>query len=329
MRHKAFFIISVTLLVVLFVADISVGSVRLPFAEVFAALTGGECDAMSRAIVLDIRLIKAVVAVLAGAALSVSGLQMQTLFRNPLAGPYVLGISSGASLGAAAFILGLPFLTMPRWLDAVGMAGAAWIGSAAVLAIISAASHRIRDIMVILVLGMMFSSGVSALVQIMQYLSSDEALKSFVIWTMGSLSDVTRPQLAILLPVIFIGLVISVATIKPLNLLLFGEEYARSMGIDVKRTRLLLFLSTTLLAGTITAFCGPIGFIGLAMPHVTRMLINDSNHRSLIPATILSGGIIMLVCDLISKIFTLPINAITALLGIPVVVMVVIKNSKI
>lgn len=318
-----------TLLVVLFVADISVGSVRLPFAEVFAALTGGECDAMSRAIVLDIRLIKAVVAVLAGAALSVSGLQMQTLFRNPLAGPYVLGISSGASLGAAAFILGLPFLTMPRWLDAVGMAGAAWIGSAAVLAIISAASRRIRDIMVILVLGMMFSSGVSALVQIMQYLSSDEALKSFVIWTMGSLSDVTRPQLAILLPVIFIGLVISVATIKPLNLLLFGEEYARSMGIDVKRTRLLLFLSTTLLAGTITAFCGPIGFIGLAMPHVTRMLINDSNHRSLIPATILSGGIIMLVCDLISKIFTLPINAITALLGIPVVVMVVIKNSKI
>ena len=245
---------------------------------------------------------------------------MQTLFRNPLAGPYVLGISSGASLGVALVVLaGIG--------SSIGIAGAAWVGAAVVLLVITAVGQRIKDIMVILILGMMFSSGVGAVVQILQYLSKEESLKAFVIWTMGALGDVTSGQLLILVPSVFAGLLLAVLTIKPLNLLLFGEEYAVTMGLNIRRSRSLLFLSTTLLA--VTAFCGPIGFIGLAMPHVTRMLFQNSDHHVLLPGTILSGASILLLCDIISKIFTLPINAITALLGIPIVVWVVLRNKSI
>ena len=297
------------------------GSGRIPVGDVWAALTGGDCPRTTAKIVLNIRLIKAVVALLAGAALSVSGLQMQTLFRNPLAGPYVLGISSGASLGVALVVLaGVG--------SSIGIAGAAWLGAAVVLLVIAAVGHRIKDIMVILILGMMFSSGVSAVVQILQYLSKEEALKAFVIWTMGSLGDVTVPQLAILLPSVIVGLLLAVWTIKPLNLLLFGEEYAVTMGLNIRRSRGLLFLSTTLLAGTVTAFCGPIGFIGLAMPHVARMLFREADHRVLLPGTLLSGAAVLLLCDIVSKMFTLPVNAITALLGIPIVVWVVLRNKS-
>ena len=314
------FIMLSTLTAVLFCVDLSVGAVSIPVADVWAALTGGDCPDATAFIVRNIRLIKAVVALLTGAALSVSGLQMQTLFRNPLAGPYVLGISSGASLGVALVVLA-------GMSSSVGIAGAAWVGAAAVLIVIASVGHRIKDIMVILILGMMFSSGVGAVVQILQYLSEEESLKAFVIWTMGSLGDVTGTQLAVLAPAVVVGLILAVATIKPLNLLLFGEEYAVTMGLNLRRSRLLLFLSTTLLAGTVTAFCGPIGFIGLAMPHVARMLMRDSDHRVLIPATALAGGAVLLLCDIISKLFTLPINAITALLGIPVVVWVVLRNK--
>jgi iron complex transport system permease protein len=299
----------------LFLLDLAVGAVRIPVGDVWAALTGGDCPRTTAKIVLNIRLIKAVVALL------VSGLQMQTLFRNPLAGPYVLGISSGASLGVALVVLaGVG--------SSIGIAGAAWLGAAVVLLVIAAVGHRIKDIMVILILGMMFSSGVSAVVQILQYLSKEEALKAFVIWTMGSLGDVTVPQLAILLPSVIVGLLLAVWTIKPLNLLLFGEEYAVTMGLNIRRSRGLLFLSTTLLAGTVTAFCGPIGFIGLAMPHVARMLFREADHRVLLPGTLLSGAAVLLLCDIVSKMFTLPVNAITALLGIPIVVWVVLRNKS-
>ena len=323
MRSRTAIVIFVLIVLtaVLFFIDLSVGAVSISFGDVWAALTGGNCSQATAKIVLDIRLIKAVVALLAGAALSVSGLQMQTLFRNPLAGPYVLGISSGASLGAALVVLaGVG--------SSIGIAAAAWIGSGTVLMVIAGASHRIKDIMVILILGMMFSSGVSAVVQILQYLSKEESLKAFVIWTMGSLGNVTYGQLGILIPSILAGLLLAVLTIKPLNLLLFGEEYAVTMGLNIKRSRIMLFLSTTLLAGTVTAFCGPIGFIGLAMPHVARMLFCNSDHRVLVPGTLLSGASVLLLCDLISKIFTLPINAITALLGIPIVVWVVLRNKS-
>lgn len=304
----------------LFAVDMSVGSVPIPLRQVWAALTGGECPETTAHIVINIRLLKAVVALLAGAALSVSGLQMQTLFRNPLAGPYVLGISSGASLGVALVVLAGIGST-------AGIAGAAWIGAAAILVVIAAVAQRIRDIMIILILGMMFSSGVSAVVQILQYLSRDEALKAFVIWTMGSLGDVTLSQMAVLAPSVVVGLLLAVLTVKPLNMLLLGEDYAVTMGLNLRRERTLLFVSTTLLAGTVTAFCGPIGFIGLAMPHVSRWLFRTSDHRTLLPATAVCGAAVMLLCDIISKLFTLPVNAITALLGIPIVVWVVLRNK--
>ena len=330
-RSTTLFIILSLLLVSLFVLDLLIGSVHIPLRDIMGAMVGADVAPATRLIVLDIRLIKAIVAILTGMALSVSGLQMQTLFRNPLAGPYVLGISSGASLGVALFILGMPLLGIATnsTLSSIGTAGAAWLGSALILAFVASVSTRIKDIMVILILGMMISSGVSAVVQILQYLSNEEALKSFVIWTMGSLGDVTTNQLYLMLPAVVIGLVVSVMVIKPLNLLLLGEQYARTMGLNVRRSRYLIFLSTTLLAGTATAFCGPIGFVGLAIPHIARMLFSNADHRILLPASALCGAVTLLICDIISKWLTLPINTITALLGIPIVIWVVIRNKSI
>ena len=318
-RNVILFMALSVAVVTLFSVDMAVGAVNIPLTDVWRALTGGDCPESTVKIVRNIRFVKALVALLAGVALSVSGLQMQTLFRNPLAGPYVLGISSGASLGVALVVLaGLG--------SSLGLAGAAWIGSAVVLVLIGVAARRIKDIMVILILGMMFSSGVSAIVQILQYMSKDDALKTFVIWTMGSLGEVTVMQLYIMVPSVLVGLALAVLSIKPLNMLLFGEEYAVTMGLNIKQSRSVIFLSATLLAGTVTAFCGPIGFIGLAMPHVTRMIFDNSDHRVLVPATMLSGASVMIVCDIISKMFTLPVNAITALLGVPVVVGIELRN---
>ena len=329
-RTAILFTVLSLLTAALFTADLLIGSVAVALHDIWAALTGGSCDPAVRDIILKIRLLKAVTALFAGAALAASGLQMQTLFRNPLAGPYVLGISSGAGLGVALFLLGAPLLGVSAhsFVQSLSIAGAAWLGAALVLLIVMAVSRRIKDIMVILILGMMFGSGVSSMVEILQYLSSEAALKSFVIWTMGSLGDVTGGNLALMLPVITVGLVLSVAVIKPLNLLLLGENYARTMGLNVQRTRTLLFLSTVLLAGTVTAFCGPVGFIGLAVPHLARMLFASADHRVLMPASMLSGAALLLVCDLISKSLALPINTVTALMGIPVVIVVVVRNRN-
>lgn len=314
----------------LFITDIAVGSVDIPLRDVVAALTGGETDASLRNIIIDIRLIKAIMAVLAGAALSASGLQMQTLFRNPLAGPYVLGVSAGASFGVALFLLGAPLLGLASHplAQTLGTAGAAWIGAAAILLLVMALSRRIKDIMVILILGMMLSSAIGAAVEIMQYLSNEAALKSFVVWTMGSLGDVTYGQLAIIAPATIVGIGLAVAAIKPMNMLLLGENYARTMGLDITRTRRTIFLSTTLLAGTVTAFCGPIGFVGLAVPHLARMIFASADHRTLVPASILIGTAMMLVCDIAAKWLTLPINSVTALAGIPIVIYIVTRNKS-
>ncbi|MBO5892972.1 MAG: iron ABC transporter permease [Alistipes sp.] len=330
-RNKILFLLLTILIVVLFAIDMMVGSVGISVGEVWAAVTGGECDPIKAKIIIDIRLMKAIVAILAGAALSVSGLQMQTLFRNPLAGPYVLGVSSGASLGVALFILGAPLvgLSSSPILSSLGVAGAAWIGSAAVLALVATVSRHIKDIMVILILGMMIGSAVSAIVQILQYMSHEEALKGFVVWTMGSLGDVTISQLWLVALAIISGLIISIAVIKPMNLMLLGEAYARTMGLNIQRTRSLILLSTTLLAGTTTAFCGPVGFIGLAIPHLARIIFQNADHRVLLPASMLSGVISLLLCDIVSKLLTLPVNTVTALLGIPIVVWVVVRNKNI
>ncbi|WP_296005456.1 iron ABC transporter permease [uncultured Alistipes sp.] len=329
-RPALLFALLATAVCVLFIADLAVGSVALAPHEVWQALTGGSTDATTRDIVLNIRLLKALTALLAGAALAAAGLQMQTLFRNPLAGPYVLGVSSGAGLGVALFLLGAPLLDVAShaFVRSLGIAGAAWIGAAAVLAVVMAVSRRIKDIMVILILGMMLGSGIGSVVEILQFLSNETALKSFVVWTMGSLGDVTGPQLALLAPAVAAGLVLSVAVIKPLNLLLLGENYARTMGLNIQRTRTLIFGSTVLLAGSVTAFCGPVGFIGLAVPHLVRMLFRSADHRILMPGTMLAGAGLLLVCDLTAKLLALPINSITALMGIPVVIVVVVRNRS-
>ena len=260
---------------------------------------------------------------------------MQTLFRNPLAGPYVLGVSSGASLGVSIMLLGLPLLgisTSNPIVQNIGVVGAAWIGSALIMVVVMAVTTRIKNIMTVLILGMMFGSAASALVEIMQYLSPEGALKSYVVWTMGSLGGVTLSQLWIVVPVIVVGLVISVLLIKPLNILLLGENYARTMGLNIRRTRLLVTLTTVLLAGTVTAYCGPIGFVGLAVPHVARMLFREADHRVLVPATMLCGTTIMLLCDIASSLpssdLALPINTVSALVGIPIVVIVIFRNRK-
>ena len=321
------FTLLAVLCAVLFVADVAVGSVAIPFGDVVNVLLG-RGSAEIRSIVLDIRLIRAVTAILAGAALSVSGLQMQVLFRNPLAGPYVLGVSAGASLGVALFLLGAPLLgvAISPALQSIGTAGAAWIGSAVVLLLVMTLARRIKDIMVMLILGIMLSSGVGAVVEILQYFSNEASLKSYVVWTMGSLGDVTSGQLALLAPVVLVGLAMAVVTIKPMNMLLAGERYAASMGLNISRTRTLILLSTTLLAGTITAFCGPIGFVGIAVPHIARMVFRSADHRILLPGTILAGVAMLLVGDIIAKYFALPINTVTALMGIPVVIYIVTRK---
>ncbi len=338
----AFAVVGV-LIVLLFAADILLGSAQLSSADIWAAIMGRKDAAAdpaaydtARSIVMKFRLPKAVVALMAGAALSASGLQMQTLFRNPLAGPFVLGISSGASLGVAMFLLGLPMLgagVVGEMVRNFGMAGSAWIGSALIFLVIMAVSVRIKDIMVILILGMMIGSAAAAFIEILQYFSPEGALKSFVVWSMASVGGVTTGQLGILLPVCTVGLLLSVLLIKPLNMLLLGENYARTMGLNIGLTRGIIFLSTTLLAGTVTAFCGPIGFIGIAVPHVARIMFSEADHRVLMPASIMLGAAVMLFCDMISQMpahdIVLPVNTITALLGIPIVILVITRNRKI
>lgn len=329
MRSRFWLILLLGLTIGLFFTDLACGATSIPLKEVWAALFGGDCPILTAKIVCNIRLIKALVAIAAGVALSVSGLEMQTLFRNPLAGPYVLGISSGASLGVALFILGLPIFGLSGGFLSLGLAGAAWLGAALPLILIVIVSRRVKDIMVILILGIMFSSGISAFVQILQYLSREESLKNFVIWTMGSLGDVTLFQLYILLAALVAGLILAIKSIKPLNLLLLGEEYARTMGLNIRSARFLIFASTIILAGSVTAFCGPIGFIGLAVPHLARIFSLRGDHRLLLPYSALIGAIVMLFCDIISKWLLLPINAITSLIGIPIVIWVVFRNKSI
>lgn len=332
-RYLILFIVSVLAIVVLFALDLWLGSVKLPFGEVWSALIGTG-DETAVYIVRNFRLPKAIVAVLAGAALGASGLQMQTIFRNPLAGPYVLGISSGASLGVALFLLGAPLVGIVPGMDLirnVGIVGSAWIGAGLIFMLIMAVSRRIKDIMVILILGMMLGSVAGAVVEILQYFSTEGAVKSYVVWTMGSLGSVTLGQLRILVPVIVIALAMSVVVIKPLNAMMLGEQYARTMGVNVGVTRTLVFINTTLLAGTVTAFCGPIGFLGLAVPHIARILSGEADHRVLMPATIVLGAAVMLACDIISQLpgqTPFPINTITALVGIPIIILVVVRNRK-
>ncbi len=330
--HNTLLFVSLSIIaLILLLTDMATGDTFIPISRIVAVLTGGECDEMTRNILLSIRFVRVTVAALIGIALSVSGLQMQTVFQNPLADPYLLGVSSGAGLGVALFVLGAPLLGWTAFplLQSIGIVGSGWIGTSVILLGVAILSRKIKNILGVLIMGVMIGYVAGAIIQILQYLSSAEQLKMFTLWSMGSLSHITTTQLWIMIPVLALGLVLSIACIKPLNLLLLGENYARTMGMNIKRSRTLIFLSTALLTGTVTAFCGPVGFIGLAVPHVTRLLFNNADHRILVPGTMLTGLIGMLVCDIIAKKFLLPVNCITALLGIPVILWVIAKNLRI
>jgi iron complex transport system permease protein len=323
------------LLVAIFlILDIFFGSVSIKASDVIKAIFTN-ADNNFEIIILKFRLPKAITALTVGVALSLSGLQMQTVFRNPMAGPYVLGISSGASLGVAFVILGFSSNITTVSLNGLGnwiLVAASWIGAGAVMLLIMVISSKVKDIMTILILGIMLSSGISAIVTIMQYFSNETLLKAYVIWTMGSLGNLTASQLNVLLISVLAGVIMSLFSSKMLNALLLGENYASSIGLNVRIARAVIFTCTSILAGSVTAFCGPIGFIGIAVPHIVRILFKTSDHKILIPGTILMGGAVMLISDIISQLpgseSVLPVNAVTSLIGIPVVIWVILRNRK-
>jgi iron complex transport system permease protein len=333
-QQKLVFALLFFLLICLFVLDIFFGSVSIKASEIIGALFDNS-GTVFETIVLKFRLPKAITALIVGIALSLSGLQMQTIFRNPMAGPDVLGISSGASLGVAFVILGFSALVSPDSINISGnwiLVSAAWVGAGAVMVLIMFISSRVTGIMTILIIGIMLSSGISSIVTLMQYFSNESMLKAYVIWTMGSLGNLTSDQLNVLIISVSVGTMLSLFSIKMLNALLIGENYAGSIGLNISFARVVIFSSTCILTGSITAFCGPIAFIGIAVPHLARIVFRTSDHKILIPGVILTGGVLMLCCDIISQLpgseSVLPVNAVTSLIGIPVVIWVILYNRK-
>ncbi len=336
LKQSFVFLFLIVLLFLLFITDVITGSVNIPVTDIFKTLfSGSSLKPEWKTILFDFRLPKAFTAIIAGTALSVSGLEMQTYFRNPLAGPFVLGISAGASLGVAILVMGISLVTgsvfismMSQW----SLAIASWAGSGLVLILILAVSLRIKDNTTILILGILFGSITLAIVSLLQYSGSESEVKAFVVWTLGSLGNVTGPQLRVMIFSTVAGLLISLSALKGLNVLLLGEQYALTMGINVRFIRVMIFLSTSILAGTVTAFCGPIGFIGIAVPHITRMIFRSTDHRILLPGTILIGSSIMLISDIISQLpgsnQILPVNSVTAIIGIPVVIWIILKKQR-
>jgi iron complex transport system permease protein len=323
-------------LIVLFFVNISFGSITIPFKEIYTSLTGGHSSKSTwEYIIINYRLPKAITAVLVGMGLSISGLLMQTLFRNPLAGPYVLGLSSGASLGVAFVILGasiLPSFLSGILLSPYGIVLASTLGSTTVLLLVLLVSQRLRDTMAILIVGLMFGSFTSAIVGVLTYFSSAEQLQKFTFWSMGNLGNLSWTSILILTICVLLGLLLSLLSIKPLNALLLGENYAKSMGLNFNKARLIIILATSILAGSITAYAGPIAFVGLAVPHIAKLVFQTSNHTILFWSTLLFGAGIMLICDVVSQMpgmeITLPINAITSILGAPVVIWLLVRKRS-
>lgn len=324
-----------TLMLACLMASLAAGSARIPLVEVVTILAGGEAEqAAWRGIVLDFRLPKALTAMLAGAGLALSGLMMQTLFRNPLAGPYVLGVSAGASLGVAIVVLSVGAGTS-QLLAGLGLAGdlglvaAASVGSGGALGLVLLAARRVSTL-TLLILGVLFGYATSALVTVLVHFSLAERIKSYLAWTFGSFGGVTWSQLQILAPVLVLGMALASLASKPLNALLLGESYAASMGVAVERSRYLILASTALLAGAVTAFCGPIAFLGVAVPHLVRGLLGTADHRLLIPASALAGAAVALTSDLVAQLpgshAVLPLNAVTSLIGAPVIAGVILRR---
>lgn len=334
-RYTISFIALTILLLLCFFLNISLGSISIPNHAIFNSIFGSIDNSSWQHIIIDYRLPKAFTAVIVGSGLGISGLMMQTLFRNPLAGPFVLGITSGASLGVAIVTMGASLfggiflgVLASKWSIVI----AATLGSFLVLLTVLIVSTKVRDAMAILIIGLMFGSISAAVVNVLSYFSSAEELQQYFFWGFGSLGNLSWNELLILFILYAIGILLSLGTIKSLNSLLLGENYAKSLGLNIKQSRLIIIISTSLLAGTITAFAGPIAFIGLAIPHITRQLFSTSNHKILLPAVFLLGAIIMLICDSIAQLpssdYTLPINAITSLIGAPVVIWLLVRKRK-
>lgn len=329
----------ISLLIVLFLLDLMLGSVKIPVSEIVRILTGSETENQAWFnIIYKIRLPRSITAILAGAALALGGLQMQTLFRNPLAGPSVLGITAGASLGVAAVMLASGSAATAFAIKSLGIGGswliviASSIGALLVLLIILAISHKITDNVVMLIVGLMVANITIAIVSIWQYFSNPEQIQEYILWTFGSLGGVTNYQLRVLALVVIGGAILTFLLSKTLNVLLLGEEYASSMGLNVRKARIAIILTTSILAGAITGFCGPIGFIGIAVPHLTRSLLNTSDHKILVPSCLLLGAALLLFCDIISQVpgssTVLPVNAITAMVGSPIVIWVIVRRRN-
>ena len=335
-RNSLLFLSLSLLLLLALLLNISLGQVAIPFKEVIKSIFGSHASKETwEYIIVNFRLPKAITAILVGIGLSISGLLMQTLFRNPLAGPYVLGLSSGSSLGVAFVILGagiLPLSLAEFLLSSYGIILASCLGSFMVLLLVLTISKFLRDTMTILIAGLMFSSFASAIVSILTYFSSAEKLQKFTFWSMGSIGNISWPNILILFIAICIGLLISLFSIKSLDGLLLGENYAKSLGLKIKKSRRMIILATSILAGSITAFAGPIAFIGLAVPHLSKLIFQTSNHLVLFWGTIIIGAIIMLFCDMVSQMpgfdFTLPINAITSIIGAPIVIWLLVRKNR-
>lgn len=321
------------LLIVLFLLDISLGSVQIPLSEtlkVLAGITPGQ--PIWADIILDFRLTKAFTCILAGGALSLGGLLMQTLFRNPLAGPDVLGLSSGASLAVAVVIM-VGGSGAVLFSHSFTLVLAASLGCAGMFIVVLAIAQRIQDNVSLLIIGLMMGAATSSIVSVLQFISRSEDQQYYLVWTFGSLSNLNWDEITVLTIAVVIGFAISVSSTKALNAWLLGDNYAVSLGVPLKRSRLLTIIGTSILTGSVTAFCGPIAFVGLAVPHLTRLLIDTTNHKLLIPANILCGGVVMLFCDILAhppgSDYVLPINAITALVGAPVVIWVILRSKKV
>lgn len=331
------FIALTFVLIILMLINISFGSVSIPFSEIIDIILSGESSKSSwDIIILQFRLPKAITAVLVGSGLAISGLLMQTLFRNPLAGPFVLGISSGASLGVALLILGsgifggiLATIAFSSW----GLAIASSLGASLVLFAVLITANKVRNTMSILIIGLMFGTVTSAIISVLTFFSEAEKIQQFIFWSFGSLGNLTWNEIFIFFTIYLIGILSLLKVIKPLNTFLLGENYSKSLGINIKRSRNIILLVTSLLTGVITAFAGPIAFIGLAVPHITKLVFKTSNHKTLLPAVAILGAITLLICDLIAQLptseFTLPINAVTSLFGAPVVIWLLIRKKKI
>jgi len=334
--YRSYFVILLITLFAVFLVNISLGSVSIPIDEIFKGIFGGGASKETwQYILIDYRLPKAITAILAGGGLAVSGLLMQTLFRNPLAGPFVLGLSSGASLGVALLILGagvfgafLGNALVSEWSLVIASA----LGSFLVLLAVLMVTFRVKDTMAILIIGLMFGSVTAAVVAVLSYFSNAEKLQQYIFWSFGSLGNMSWQSVLILGICTLIGLFIAAASSKSLNALLLGENYAKSMGLRIKRTTFLIIIATSILAGSITAFAGPIAFVGLAVPHIVRQFFKTSNHLVLIPAVLICGSVLMLLCDTVAQLpyseYTLPINAITSLIGAPVVIWLLVRKRK-